>query len=382
METATQPVIICVDDEPQILAGLSLHLGRRFQVHTATSGTEALKVMASHPDAAVVMSDMRMPFMDGAHFLQRAREMAPDTVRLLLTGQSDLNSAIAAINQGHIFRFLTKPCPPSTLLASMDAAVEHHRLITAERVLLEQTVRGVIKALTDVLALANPVSFGRASRIKATVARLAAEMKIANAWQIEVAAMLSQLGYIALASDTAERVYHGKPISTEEAEAVARVPAITEQLLGNIPRLEIVRGILATYCKPYRKPTPHENRGREFEIYQGAQLLKVATEFDVHESSDASGSNPLEIMRSQADRYDPTVLAALMVSATMEVGHELKDIRLSDLQVGMVFDEDVRMESGALMVGRGLEVTAGMVERLRNRHADVAKTHVRVRVTK
>jgi len=378
METSSQPVVLCVDDEPQILEGLSVHLRRRYQVLTATSGVEGLQALSSHLDAAVVISDMRMPVMDGAIFLRRARELAPDTVRLLLTGHADLDSAVAAINQGHIFRFISKPCPTALLLSSMEDAMEHHRLITAERVLLEQTVRGIIKTLTDVLALTNPVSFGRASRIKTKVSELASALDTPEPWQAEVAAMLSQLGYIALEPETADRVYHGQQLSPEEEEAVARVPAITEQLLGNIPRLEVVRGILASYARPYRKPGLNDTDPRSAQIHRGAQLLKVAIDFDAHESTTGSGTTAIDIMRGRADQYDPKVLAVLQTLLGPDSTYDIKEVKLSELKVGMLFDEDVRMDSGTLMVARGLEVTPGMVERMRNRRGDFAKELVRV----
>ena len=150
------PRILCVDDERAVLDGLSLHLRRRYQVLTAQSGAEGLEILGREAGINVVVSDMRMPVMDGAAFLTRARALVPDVVRVLLTGQADLDSAIAVINEGRIFRFLTKPCPPATMMGALEAAVEQHRLITSERVLLEQTLHGSIKALTDILALANP----------------------------------------------------------------------------------------------------------------------------------------------------------------------------------------------------------------------------------
>src|SRR2546426_3153897 len=90
--------ILCVDDEPSILEGLKLHLGRRYDVATASSGAVGLEDLERNGSTAVVLSDMRMPGMDGATFLSRARETKPDTVRILLTGQADLNACIAAIN--------------------------------------------------------------------------------------------------------------------------------------------------------------------------------------------------------------------------------------------------------------------------------------------
>ena len=98
MSTNGRVRVLCVDDEPNVLEGLSLHLRRRYQVETATSGAAALEILQRGGETAVVMSDMRMPGMDGAAFLARARQTAPDTVRILLTGHADLNSAISAVN--------------------------------------------------------------------------------------------------------------------------------------------------------------------------------------------------------------------------------------------------------------------------------------------
>jgi len=369
METTTttdQPVVLLVDDEPQVLGGLSVNLRRRYQLLTASNGFDALQLLAAHPEIAVVVSDMRMPGMNGGVFLHKVRERAPDTVRILLTGQADLDSAIAAVNEGQIFRFLTKPCPMVTLLASVNDAVGQHRLITSERVLLEQTLRGVIKTLTDVLALTNPVSFGRASRIKARVTELAAALDLPDRWQVEVAAMLSQLGYIALEPATAELVYKGGALTKDQAQAVARVPAITEQLLSNIPRLETVRGILAGYSAPYRPPTPGEAETQVDQVARAAQLLKVAIDFDALETQNRSGHLGLEAMRQHLEQYDPAVLRALHASVGPQSTDDWREMKLADLEVGMVFAEDVMMDGDTLLVARGLEVTAGMVERMRN----------------
>ena len=108
---AQRPRVLCVDDEPQVLEGLALNLRRHYEVHVAGSGAEGLQRLEQDGPFAVVLSDMRMPGMTGAVFLAHVRQRAPDSVRLLLTGHAELDAAIAAINTGHIFRFLAKPCP-------------------------------------------------------------------------------------------------------------------------------------------------------------------------------------------------------------------------------------------------------------------------------
>ena len=365
MANAALPVVLCVDDEPQILAGLSVSLRRRYEILPATSGAEALAVLAARPDVAVVVSDMRMPVMDGAAFLAKAKDVAPDAVRMLLTGYTDIDAAMNAVNQGQIFRFLTKPCPTMTLLSSVYHAVEHHKLVTAQRVLLEQTLRGVIKTLTGVLAVTSPVSFGRAARVKAKVSKLAAALELPDCWQVEVAAMLSQLGGIVLAPDTAERVYHGQPLSEEEERAVARVPEITDQLLANIPRMEDVRGILAASSKPYLYFEAIEEE-REARLARAGHVLKLAIDFDILETTHRSSVAAIDALQARAGDYDASVLAALPVLLGPGSTHEPRKVPYADLQVGMIVAEDVHLDSGALLVARGLELTAGMVERMHN----------------
>jgi DNA-binding NtrC family response regulator len=182
--------VICVDDEPQVLEGLALHLRRKYQVFTALGGEQALQIIAEQGPFVVALSDMRMPGMNGATFLSQVRKQSPDTVRMLLTGHADLQSAIAAINEGQIFRFLSKPCPPEQLLKAFEAAADQYRLLTAERVLLEQTLRGSIQTLIDILSITNPIAVGKATRIKQNAIALAEKLGVAERWPIEVAAML------------------------------------------------------------------------------------------------------------------------------------------------------------------------------------------------
>lgn len=128
-----RPRVLLVDDEPAVLDGLRRQLRLSFEVSTAVGGAEALALLETSEPFAAVLSDMRMPVMDGATFLSLVRERHPDTVRLLLTGQSDMESTIAAINDGQIYQFLSKPCPASTIEAALQDAAKLHRQISAER---------------------------------------------------------------------------------------------------------------------------------------------------------------------------------------------------------------------------------------------------------
>jgi two-component system NtrC family sensor kinase len=143
MTTHPRPRVLCVDDEPHVLAGLEQVLRRRFDVTTAAGGREGLRSLAQAGPFTIVVSDFRMPEMNGAEFLRHVRDVAPDTIRILLTGQASLEDAISAVNEGYIFRFLSKPCPTPMLLKALDGAVEQARLVTRDRELLESKLEAM-----------------------------------------------------------------------------------------------------------------------------------------------------------------------------------------------------------------------------------------------
>jgi signal transduction histidine kinase len=149
-KTSPKPRVLFVDDEPMVLKGFRLHLRKQFDVHTAESGRDGLKTMETEGPFDVVVSDMRMPGMNGADFLARARQTWPDTIRVLLTGYADTNSAIRAVNEGQIFRFLTKPCRPPDLAAALGDAVAEQRRITADRSLLRSEADRVSERIIEI----------------------------------------------------------------------------------------------------------------------------------------------------------------------------------------------------------------------------------------
>jgi diguanylate cyclase (GGDEF)-like protein len=318
---------------------------------------------------AVIVSDLRMPEMDGVTLLQKARQCSPDTVRVLFSGNADLHDAIEAVNKGAIFRFLLKPCPRVILALTLKAAMEQHQLLSAERVLLEQTLHGSIKALTDILSLAAPLAFGRATRVRQTVRSLVAAFEISDCWHIEVAAMLSQVGCVILPPATAGKVYQGEPLNDIEQAMLGRMPAIVEQVLGNIPRLEPVLEILRAQD---RRLDGFTSPDREL-IPWGARALKLAMDLDILESQGMAASEALNVMRSRSGWYDTEILEKLTLLRGAEQQAGVEELSLSHLRPGMVLAQDVRTEQGGLLLARGQEVTAGLLEKLRNLSASTSE---------
>jgi response regulator RpfG family c-di-GMP phosphodiesterase len=373
---AERPKILCVDDEPRVLDGLSLQLGRHYQVSTAPNGQAGLEVLSSKGPFAVVISDMRMPGMDGAVFLARVRLEAPDAVRMLLTGYSDVESAIAAVNEGQIFRFLAKPCAPEHLRQAVAAASEQHRLISAEKVLLEQTLRGSIKTLIDVLSLSNPTAFGKATRIRDHASALASEVGITNPWQLDISAMLSQLGTVVLPEATLENYFRGQDLSAQEQAMVARVAALNQELLANIPRLELVREWIAELNSPHQTGTAAPRRWAEQCVE--LKILRIASDFDRLECEGLSTQDALDVMRGRSGWYDEASLEAFSRIRQAKTVGQVRELPLSAVAAGMILIADVRTTNGMLVLARGHQLTPSSVARLRNYPKGAVKEPIRV----
>ncbi len=363
--TSTKPVLLAVDDEPHVLEGMRDRLRRSFDVRTAASGAEGLKLLQADPDAyAIVISDMRMPGMAGDVFLSQARMFAPNAVRLLLTGHADTEAAIRAVNNAQLFRFLTKPVEGEELLRACAAALSHHRLLTAERVILEQTLRGAVDALAGILAIASPAAFGRGGRVKLLVSRLADAVQLKDRWEAEVAAMLAHIGAVTLPPATAEKWYSGDSLTIEEIAMIQRIPRVTRQLLGNIPRLEGVLEIIDAY-----QTTPEAGNPLSIgAIPEPARMLRIAIDYDSLETAGSDPSDAIAIMRHKRI-YDPfllTKLGELLGVGAAAANRPVIEVALAELRVGMTLADDVRNTGGGLLVARGQVVNEHLIERLEN----------------
>jgi CheY-like chemotaxis protein len=373
--STARALILCVDDEPRVLEGLKSTLHKDFDVATAASGVEGLEVLKQKAGVAVVISDMRMPGMDGAAFLTKVRTLWPDSTRLLLTGEPSRDAAIAAVNEGQIFRFLTKPCAPAKLIAAVEAAVRQHQLVTGEKMLLQQTVLGSIGALTDILGIVNPIAFGRGSRIKRLALDLAVAAGLAPSWELEAAALLSQLGYVSLAIELVEKAVNGEALNADEAQLLGDAPKLTQSLLARIPRLENVGAILAhaSRDKVGREPPAPE-------IAERALILMNVLEFDALTSRGESAETAIATLRARGGAKSAPLLAQLAaLQGTVDSGPELREIRLCEVLPGMIIMDDLRTDLGTLLVSRGYEVSQSFVLRMRNLSPRLLEERVRVR---
>ena len=323
--------ILVVDDDVNILQVFQRNLRKHYEVSTAENPVPALKFIDEKGPFAVIISDLRMPGMDGIQFLAKASELYPDTTRIMLTGFADLEASMAAVNEGRIFRFLTKPCPPAIVLQALKDGVRQYNLVTAERELQEKTLRGVVNVLTDVLSMLKPNVYGRISRIIPYVRKLSTEVKDPEPWQTETAAMLAHLGFIVLPEKLINRATLGRNLTGEEYLEYSRHPAVAVDLLSQIPRMEMISKIIAYQEKRYDGTGIPEDDVKYNEIPLGARILKVTMDMENVVSSGVDKGEALSALRRRVGWYDPDILNALE-RILREETYEMRRLSLAALR--------------------------------------------------
>lgn len=357
--------ILFVDDEENILSSYKRNLRKNFNVYTALGGLEGLNLIKSEGPFAVVVSDMQMPGMKGSEFLSEVNSISPDSVRIMLTGFANVNNAIDAVNEGHIFRFLTKPCDITTLVQTLNKGIQQYRLIHSEKELLEKTLRNSISVLTDILGLVNPAAFGRASRVKRYVIQIAKKLKLKDIWKLEMAAMLSQIGFVTLPTHILEKVYHQEDLSQKEQVMLSGHPAIGGQLIEKIPRLEGVAEIIRKQNMDYKEHNLNAKMspGEKF-VFLGAQILKVVLGFDEMTFRGVSKSAAIAMLKRDHQKFNPKIVDFLEHVQITEKERAIKTLSLDALEPGMIPCQSVMSFKGKMLIAGDTELTEPLIQRL------------------
>ncbi len=362
--------VLFVDDDSNILQGYRRVLRKEFDIHIALGGEEAIDAIATEGDFAVIVSDMRMPEMDGIEFLAVAKEIAPESVRVMLTGDSGQQTAMDAVNEGMVFRFLAKPCSAESMSKVLNAAIEQHLLITAEKQLLEQTLSQSLEVMVDILAMVNPAAFSRATRVKRLASKIATSLGIKNLWEIEIAAMLSQIGCITVPENILNKIANCEPLSADELNCYYKHPQIAYKLIARIPRMKYVAEIIAH--QNFRLPDYQLNDAKFLgtNTMKCAQILKVVLDFDKMLSLGNSPHSAFRKIAVYKDWYDAEVLKVIenLLDEKVEE-YTTEKIRIEDLKFGMVIDENLWYTDGTETIEKGQEVNLFSMMRLK-KYAD------------
>lgn len=364
--------ILFVDDDPNLLASCERNLRRRFQIDIAEGGQLGLEKIASQGPYSVVISDMQMPGMNGIEFLSTVKDRAPDAVRIMLTGNADVDVATRVVNEGNIFRFLTKPCLPEVLAKAVDDALAQYRLVVSEKELLTKTLSGSIKLLTDILSMVDTPSFGRTQILRDLIAEAATKLGVQNAWEIHLAVMLAPIGYVTVPPETMVKARAGEVLSKIEEQMVAKLPDTAAKLLANIPRLEGVAKIVRYQQKNFDGcGFPADSVAGEA-IPQGSRLLKIFWDMFQLQKTGLSRGDAFDEMERRRGWYDPQMLATVRAlgegAATASAKPSVRTISVAarDLVPGMVLHSNVVTKDGVIIIGAGHEVNEMTLEKIQN----------------
>ena len=357
--------ILIVDDEIEILAAMQRNLRNDYLVTVAKGAKEALEIINSSAPFAVILSDFKMPEMNGLELLRIVKSNFPDTIRVLLTGYADLDLSIKAINDGYVFRFLTKPVEFEVIKQTLNECIQQYKLVTAEKELLDKTLKGTIKLLIDIMSITNPKITNISGRIRAVAKDIAMQMNIQNTWEIEIAGLLSQLGFIALSDEVADKIFHNKPLTKDEAMQYKESPAQAAKLIELIPRLKnVAEGIKFMFLN-YDGSNCTLDGFKENKIPLISRILKASYDFNFYIEIGFDSIKATEKMMANPYQYDPTVLNALLeVNQVKRKGFIIKSIPYKQLRIGMILAENLKDEEGMTLISKGQEITDAVVMRL------------------
>jgi response regulator RpfG family c-di-GMP phosphodiesterase len=409
--------LLLVDDEANILKALGRLLRRTgHELLTAAGGEEALAILGEHP-VSLVVSDQRMPGMTGVELLQRARELQPEAVRIILTGYTDIQAAMQAINEGAVYRFLTKPWDDQALLdtvaqalADLDMRREHAALqekVAEQNQQLQELNQGlerkvqertnelemalkeaekantalrqqnllIVKSFAGLLDLRHPRLGAHCRRVAGKVQELGARLGVTNPQEIQdtlIAALLHDLGKIAL-PDTilVKDVAHLGPTERDEVKKHA--------VLGE-GQLQVVEGLvgIARLVRHH-----HENVDgsgypdglRDDAIPLGARILRVLDTYDNVTKGGARRGGAERLALEAMDRQVGKQLDGRVFDALLDVldkrsdaydsGREEK-IPLKDLIAGMILSRDLSTKNGILLMPKDEKLHSEHLEKIKN----------------
>jgi response regulator RpfG family c-di-GMP phosphodiesterase len=407
------PTLLFVDDEPSILSSLQrLFRPKGYKILTAESGEAGLAVLDVHP-VDLVISDMRMPKMDGAQFLEQVRQKTPETMRLLLTGYADVTSTINAINKGEIYRHISKPWDDNDIVLIVKKALEHKALRGENQRLLALTQRqndelkdlnaGLekrvqertseieqvnsflnlandklkqnflvsIKVFSGLIELREGAVAGHARRVADMARRIAKRMALPVQGQqdVFVAALLHDIGKIGFSDELLSR-----PVSKLVNEDLARYRkhALSgEAALMPLVELQGVAKIIRSHHERFDgEGFPDGLLGTAIPL--GAQILAVANDYDgfqigtLTERRYSADEVKSLLQQGSGKRYDPKVVDAFLdvIGKPREEVGRYRELPASELMPGMVSGKDILSRDGTLLLAADYVLDAVIVRQI------------------
>jgi len=359
--------LLFVDDEQSILDAFKRQFYNIYTIDTAVSGSIALDKIIKNGHYSVIVSDYKMHGMNGLEFLEKAKEISPDSVRIMLSGQAEFEALVNVVNKGKIFRFLNKPCSSDDLSVNIKDAITQYELIHAEKVLLEKTLSGSIKLLIDIISMLKPSAFEKVQRLRVIIKKYTDKMNITHTWQYEISSLLCKIGWINIPDEILKRVLAGETINDSERLVFERYPSAGVEMLKNIPRIEGLLPIILNQEKNFNgSGFPQSDlSGKEIPII--SRLLKISNDYDTLISNGKENITALSILKSRAAHgvYDPEILDNFVKCFSGTRKYIKTAIAPEKLLDDMIIGEDILSQAnGELIAKKGQLVSMPLKSRL------------------
>jgi ActR/RegA family two-component response regulator len=355
--------VLFVDDDVALLKSIQRNLCFDYDLSIAESGQHGLELINGQKPYSVIVTDMRMPIMDGIRFINEARKITPDSIFLMLTGNQDIDTSIKAVNQGQVFRFLTKPCETEDIKTAIEIAHRQFELVQTEKELLHKTFVGAISLMMDVVESVHPDTLHQAQRIDAIMRACEEALGISGNWEFRLVARVSLVGFTLMPCDEQIKLQQLGPAVPESQLLLEKMALTSSRLMGRIPRLERVTEILRKQatadCSAFKEP--YEGHNPDL----GAVLLRVAMYWCnlIHH-----GLSPKEALREILQilpELPAQIQNALLELDTPTADRHPVEVKLRDLAEGMVLYDDLLSEDGALLLRSGRRLTQSVIEKMK-----------------
>ena len=363
--------LLLVDDDVNLVNTLSRSLKLNYEVQTANSGSEALKILNSGAEFGVIVVDMQMPLLSGVELIKAARPLSKDAVFIMLTGNQDTTTVSAAINEAQVFRFLNKPCEIAKIKETLNAAFDQHAIVTAEKVLLHKTFMGAIEVMTDVIeATQNEV--GSAQMIDQTFISLSMIMGQNISWEHRTATKLALVGMAMLPPETRMMMKSASPATPHYQETLDEIARVSSRLIQHIPRLDMVAKIISAQIGSIGAVNP-----THCDVPTAGTFLKTAVYWELFKRRGVSHPEKMAQIRTLMPQLPDEIMELLDEAQEPEEAASVQ-IAAIGLIEGMELTSDYRDSQGMLMVSAGTRLTKTMIEKLQHSkyHCTGAKLNI------
>ncbi len=345
-------VILFVDPDKDFLASMEKSLGGTFKVLTAPTGAAAMD-QAQNTRLSVVVANPVLPDMDGVELFSRMGCVLPDASRVAVMDGQDCDVLSRAVNEAGLSGVLFKPVRPKEMAGVLKRALGHHSDCIQNQQVLQETLRGSVKVLLDLMEILDPSALGRSRRVRKRALELGRRLKAVSAWQLEMTVLLSHIGCLVLSNEITRKLDGGQDLTPEEQKLFFRHPAIAAKLLANIKRMDGVTQAILHQNSKYSKDIPLESR-----------ILKAVLDLDRQERKGLQASEGMAVLKKRAEFYDPEVLAALDDMLDAGVG-EAREVDVKELEPGLVMARDLKTDDGTVLLLKGQHLTKASTARLK-----------------